>query len=140
MSLKVHNFYTKDKISTNRYHNILMQSCDFYVLVSSEGKFRELALQVPKKFHYERHASYGLFQQQKADEYNVLLDYIQTNEEAIKIKWHLEKGEYEDLVDGLKLSLIKNYSLCSDFEQFVKIAALLCVGFMRKVVRSIKKC
>lgn len=140
MSLKVHNFYTKDKLSTNRYSNVLMNNADFYILIEHEGKFRELVLQVPKKYHYERRVFYGNFQVQKANEYNVLVDYIESNKGLIIPKWHLEEGEYEDLMDGLKLCLVKGYSLCSDFERFAKVAALLCRGFIRKFVRSIKKC
>lgn len=140
MSLKVHDFNIKDKLSTNRYSNVLMQNCDFYILVSSNGKFRELVLQVPKKFHYERHVAYSIFQQQKVDEYNVLVDYIQNNKNLIIAKWHLEEGEYEDLMDGLEIHLLRQYSICSDFERSVRIAALLCIKFLHRIVRSIKKC
>ena len=140
MSIKVHNFCTKDKLSTNRYHNILMQAAVFYITVSDDsGNFRELALNVVKKFHYERHVSYGNFDTAKANEYNVLVDFIINNKKNVIEKWHLEEGEYEDLLEGLKMCLIRYYATCSGFERLLLEAAEVFKSFVRKICRRIKE-
>lgn len=138
MTLKVHNFYIKDKLSTNRYHNLLMANALFYILISENGRFRELSLQVAKKFRYDRFVGYGNFSIEKADEYNVLVDFITNNKAAIKEKWHLDEGSFSDLLDGLKIVLIRNYSTCSGLHRILLELPIVIKRFIRLIVRRIK--
>ena len=139
MTLKVHDFYTKEKISTNRYHNILMQNCTFYILVSNEGNsFRELSLYITKKYHYERSVSYGKFSINKANEYNVLVDYIHNNTKALKEKWHLTDIEFEELLEGLEKILVQRYSTGSGLSRWLLFAAVCIKLFMKKFNRRIR--
>ena len=140
MSLRVHNFCTKDKLSTNKYHNILMGSALFYILVSKGEEFRELAVNITKKFHYERHVSYGDFDVTKANEYNVLVDFILSNKDSLIEKWHLEEGEIEDILEGLKLYLVENFSTCSGFKRIIWIAFVVLGGLLRRIIRRNFRC
>ena len=68
MQLQVHDFYAKEKLSSNRYHNILMANALFYILVSEDGDFKEWSISIPKRYHYERSVNYGKFKVAKANE------------------------------------------------------------------------
>lgn len=140
MALKVHSFCIKDKLSTNRYHNLLMSTALFYVLISEEGRFRELSLNVSKKFHYKRFVGYGDFPIDKADEYNVLVDFILNNKGLVKEKWHLTEESLEELLEGLKLVLIKDYGTCSGFRKLMLRAPILFKKFVRDLLRRLKRC
>lgn len=140
MSLAVHNFCTKEKLVANRYHNLLLQNALFYIIVSKGEEFRELAVNISKKFHYERHVSYGDFETVKVNEYNVLVDFILNNKKELIEKWHLEEGEIEELLEGLKLCLIRDYSTCSGIKRYFLMLCVLLGALLQKFYRSIKKC
>lgn len=139
MSLQVHDFYTKDKLSTNRYHNIMMSGAVFYILVSEgEGVFKELSLNVPKRYHYERTVNYGEFEVGKANEYNVLVDFITHNENMLTKKWHLTDEGYCELLEGLEKVLVKKYSTCCEFKKWIIFARVCLKIFVKKFSRRIK--
>lgn len=140
MTLQVHDFYTKEKLSTNRYHNVTMNNADFYILVSDDGKYRELSLQVTKKFHYERTVGYGYFKINKANEFNVLVDFIKSNKALILSKWHLNNEDYLDLMEGLELALIRQHSTCSFARKCILEAKVLFKFLVQKLYRRLKQC
>lgn len=140
MTLRVHDFYTKEKLRTNRYHNVTMNNTDFYILVSNKGEYKELKLQVVKKFHYERTVNYGDFDVNKANEFNVLVDFIRSNEALILSKWHLDKEGYLDLMEGLELALIKQHSTCSSIRKYFLEVGVLFKFLVQKVYRRLKRC
>lgn len=141
MTLKVHDFYTKEKLSTNRYHNILMSSTLFYILISDGcGEFKEFSITIPKRYHYERTVNYGDFEVGKANEYNVLIDYIKHNECALEEKWHLTNIEYHELIEGLEKVLIQRYATCCDFTKLILFAGVCLKVLVKKISRRIKKC
>ena len=140
MALQVHDFYTKEKLSTNRYHNVTMNNADFYILVSNDGKYRELSVQVTKKFHYERTVNYGDFVVSKANEFNVLVDFIKSNKALIASKWHLSNEDYTDLLEGLELALIRQHSTCSFARKCFLEAAVLFKFLIQKVYGRLKQC
>lgn len=137
MTLKVLDFRTKDKMITNRYHNVMMANAYFIIFIEVCGKFKEFAVQVPKRYHYERTLGYGNFLSSKVNEYNVLVDFIRNNEAHIKDKWHLSQEELEELLDGIKLCLIQEYSTCSKFKSFLLSLPIFIAALLR-IVRRIK--
>ena len=134
MALKVLDFRTREKICTNRYHNVVMANAYFVILIEEDGKFRELAVQVPKKYHYERELNYGEFAALKVNEYNVLVDFIKTNRLLIQDKWHLSEEKIEELLLNLKLCLINGYSTCSPARQFLLRLSVLWNLCVRKLI------
>lgn len=119
MTLKVLDFRTKDRISINRYRNVVMADACFIILVKEDEKFRELVVQIPKKYHYEKELNYGEFDVLKVTEYNVLTDYIKSNKFLIQEKWHLTEDKVEELLLELKLLLINNYSTCDSLRKII---------------------
>ena len=141
MTLKVYDFYTKDKLSTNRYHNILMNTCTFYILVSKDGGFKELDVTIPKKYNYEStYRNYVDFKQNKVIEYNVLYDYIKVNESSLSEKWNLTKDEFIELKEGLKLTLVREFSTCSVPRRVILETTVLFKMFINKILRRIVEC
>ena len=139
MTIKVHNFYTRDKLSTNRYHNILMSSAIFYILCAKDGHYKEFSCQIPKKYHYENiFFNYVDFPQNKINEFNVLSDFIKNNKTALIEKWGLSKDEYCELKYELKLCLIKAYSTCSFPRRVILEATVLFNLFVNRILRRIK--
>ena len=138
MSLKVYDFYTKDKISTNRYHNILMNGTLFYILVKMADTFKELDLQIPKKYHYEQtYFNYIDFSSNKVIEYNILFDFVKSNENLIKNKWGLSDEEFYDLRDGLKLALVREHSTCGFPRNVILETTVLFNFFVTRFLRRI---
>ena len=138
MSLEVLNFYTKDKLSTNRYRNILMFGTTFYLLVKIGEDIKEFTLQVPKKYRYERICSYRDFVADKVTEYNVLVDFVKNGKELVTEKWGLSEEEYEELIEGLKSILIKDFCTCGALRKWFLSAAVRVRSFIRKLVRRNK--
>lgn len=134
MALKVLDFRIKEKLSINRYHNVVMADAYFAILINDDRGFRELAVVVPKKYHYERELKYGDFATIKVTEYNVLVDYIRSNKLLIQEKWHLTEGEIEELLLGLKLLLINNYSTCTPLRKVILRLSLLWKMWNKKLV------
>lgn len=138
MTLKVFDFHTKDKLSTNKYHNILMSSTTFYFLVSKNEEFKELSFQVPKRYHYEStYFNYVDFKIGKVIEYNIIYDFVKNNEELLKNKWNLTEEEYIELKEGLKLVLIREFSTCSIPRKVILETTVLFRIFINKVLRRI---
>lgn len=138
MTLKVYDFHTKDKLSTNKYHNILMNSAMFFVLVSKDGKFKEFTFQIAKKYHYEpTYFNYVDFNINKVLEYNVLYDFIKNNKKLLCERWDLTEDEYIELKEGLKLVLIKEFSTCSIPRKVILETTVLFRIFINKVLRRI---
>ena len=139
MAVKVYDFYTKDKLSTNRYHNILMSSAVFYILLSTPKGFKELSVTIPKRYHYETtYFNYTDFVVNKVSEYNVLNDFLKNNEELLKEKWGLSKEELLEVREELKLVLVKMYSTCGFLRNALLEASVLFKVFVNRVLRSIK--
>lgn len=138
MALKVYSYYMKEKLSTNRYHNVLMNNATFYLIVNLDGEFKEWTIQISRKYHYENSLfDYVDFSLNKVLEYNVLADYIKNNEEALKDKWGLSDDEFLDLKDGLKLTLIREFSTCSFPRKVILEAKVLFKMFVRNFVRRL---
>lgn len=138
MALKVYDFHTKDKLSTNKYHNILMNTCTFYILVSKNEDFKELDVVIPKRYHYEStYFNYVDFKQSKVIEYNVLYDYIRNNEKSLSDKWGLKKEEFIELKEGLRLVLIREFSTCSIPRRVILETTVLFKSFVDKILRRI---
>ena len=139
MTLQVYDFYTKDKLSTNRYHNIMMSVALFYILISDgKGTFKELSLNVPKRYHYERTVNYGEFEVGKANEYNVLVDFITHNENMLIEKWCLTSEGYCELIEGLEKVLVTRYSTCCDFKKWLMFASVCLKNFVKNLSRRVK--
>ena len=112
-----------------------MSGATFYILVSDEEDFRELSLLVTKKYHYERSVNYGCFRVDKANEYNVLIDYIKSNEENLKERWGLSDEEFIELKEGLEKVLIERYSTGNLLNKW----GLLCAFFLRILVKKFSR-
>ena len=118
-----------------------MSSATFYVLVNFKGTFKEFVFQIPKKYHYETALfDYVDFATNKLLEYNVLVDYIKNNKIAIREKWNLSENEFAELIDGLKLVLIRDFSTCGLVRKIFLKTAVLLKGFVNRILRSVKKC
>ena len=140
MALKVHDFYTKEKLSTNGFHNIVMANAVFYILYSVSDKFKELSIQIPKKFHYEKEVNTKDFKTSKATEYNVLVDFIKNNVEGIREKGHLNKEEFKELLEGLYLVLLQRYCTKTLPVKYVTEAFALLKILVNRFMRRIKTC
>ena len=109
MAIEVFDFYTKDKINVDKKHNLLLSNALFYVLLNLNGQDKELSIQVPKKFHYERIYKYNDFAMLKVTEFSILVDFVRSNKELVSSKWCLTEADYQRLITGLERALIKNY-------------------------------
>ena len=138
MTLKVYNFYANKKLSTNKYFNVLMSDVTFYVIVSGAKGIRELAIHIPKKYHYEYFVEPKEYAKNKGNEYNVLIDFLYRNRKEIEDKWELNRTEYLELLEGLELCLIKDYSnanfLMKKLKE-VKVLLKVLVNRFRRVVK-----
>ena len=109
MAIKVFDFYTKEKLNVNKKHNLLLSNALFYVLLEVNGKNKELSVQVPKKFHYERFYEYKDFTFNKVVEFSILSDYIKWNQDLMKSKWGLTEEDYYELITQLEYAFLHNY-------------------------------
>lgn len=109
MAIEVFDFYTKEALNVDRPRNLLLSNALFYILLKINGKEKELSIQVPKKFHYERFYKYADFTRFKAVEYSILSDFIRCNKDLVKSKWGLGERDYLRLVTKLEAAFIKNY-------------------------------
>ena len=138
MTLKIHDFYAKDKLSTNKYYNILMNNVTFYLLCNKDGHYKEFSCQISKRYHYENiYFNYVDFPQNKIIEYNVLIDFIKNNKELLMNKWNLSEEEFEDLKYELKFALIRAYSTCSFPRKVFLEATVLFNCYINKILRRI---
>ena len=136
MAVKVYDFYAKDRVSTNKYHNILMNSTTFYILLNTPKGFKELSITIPKRYHYEiTYFNYTDFVANKVSEYNVLNDFLKNNEELLKEKWGLSKEELLEVREELKLALVRMYSTCGFPRNALLEASVLFKVFVNRVLR-----
>ena len=136
MAVKVYDFYAKDRVSTNKYHNILMNSTTFYILLNTPKGFKELSITIPKRYHYETtYFNYTDFAANKVSEYNVLNDFLKNNEELLKEKWGLSKEELLEVREELKLALVRMYSTCGFPRNVLLEASVLFKVFVNRVLR-----
>lgn len=138
MTLKLYNFYSPEKLSVNKHTNTLMANATFYLIFSKDGNFKEVTIQIPKKYHYEPvFFNYVDFSADKVNEYNVLDDFIGINQSSLKEKWSLSEEEYKQLKLGLKMTLIREYSTCSFPRKVILEARVLFDDFVNRILRRI---
>ena len=138
MTLKLYNFYAAEKLSINKHTNTLMSNATFYLAFSKDNEFKEVSMQIPKKYHYEPVLfNYIDFPVDKVNEYNVLDDYIGINQSSLKEKWNLSEKEYKQLKLQLMLVLIKEYSTCSFPRKVILEAHVLFNNFVNSILRRI---
>ena len=116
-----------------------MSNAVFYILCEKDGAYKELSVQVPKKYHYETtYFNYTDFPSQKVTEYNILADFIKNNRGLIQEKWNFNDDEYNQLNNELKITLIRAHSTCSFPRKVILEAIVLFKLFIKNLVRRIK--
>ena len=131
MGLKVFDFYSRDKVCVVKRGHFLMNNALFYILVGKDNKFKELMVQIPKRYHFINSFNIGEFTSNKKDEYDVLADFLKYNKELLKDKWGLSESEFLDLLEGLELVLLENYSKNSGITKFLLKISVYIKWFLR---------
>ena len=76
MTIRVFDFYSRDRVSVVRRGNFLMNNATFYILVKKDGEIKELSVSIPKRYHFVNSYDTEEFRADKRDEYNILIDFI----------------------------------------------------------------
>lgn len=140
MPVIVHDFYTRHPLNTNGLNRLVMANALFYVLATVRGKIKELKVQVPKKFHYNAILKRGNFIAHKATEYNVLVDFLKDNSDSFMEKWNLNNKEFNELLRGIYLILVSQYSVIPPFLKRILEAKAYLEVLLDKGIRRFKKC
>ena len=133
MTIKVFDFRTTGKLSVNASCDALMQGATFIMLVDKDRQFKEFMVTIPKRYHFITLTSPANFLTGKTKEYDVLKDFILDNKSMLCDKWKLSKSEYEELLEGLWICLIEEYS---KYSSFVKWLMLFPISFKKFVRRT----
>jgi hypothetical protein len=134
MTIKVYDFYSRDKVCVVKKGNFLLNNAEFYILVNKDGEIKELSVQVPKRYHFITLLNYGEYTASKKDEYDVLVDFIKYNKELLQNKWELSDLEYTELLEELEFCLI---SLHSKYNWLIK-ALLKVLVVLKYFARGLK--
>ncbi len=135
MAIKVFDFYTKEKLNVDKKHNLLLSNALFYVLLEVNGKNKELSVQVPKKFHYERFYKYKDFTFNKVIEFSILSDYIKWNQDLMKSKWGLTDEDYYRLITQLEYTFLHNYFIKGELFKWPLLLGVWVEDMLDRFVR-----
>lgn len=127
--LKVMDFFTKGKLIINHTNNTLVSPLEYYILANDNGRIRELAAYVPKKFAFKTSIVSKKYNQLKLKEYNILSDFLEFNKKELREKWQLTENAFRDVEIGIEMNLIENYSYFNTLEKVIeKVNALVRRG------------
>lgn len=140
MAVTVHDFYPRHPLNTNGLNRLVMANVLFYVLATVKGKVKELKVQIPKKFHYNVLLKRGNFIAHKATEYNVLVDFLKDNAGTFMEKWNLNNKEFNELLRGIYLILVSQYSVIPPFLKRILEVKVYIEVLLDNVVGRFKKC
>lgn len=110
MTIRVFDFYSRDRVSVVRRGNFLMNNATFYILVKKDGEIKELSVSIPKRYHFVNSYDTEEFRADKRDEYNILIDFIKYNKESLCNKWEFSELDFTSLTEGLEIAFINLYS------------------------------
>ena len=140
MAVTVHDFYPRHPLNTNGLSRLVMANVLFYVLATVKGKVKEFKVQIPKKFHYNVLLKRGNFIAHKATEYNVLVDFLKDNADTFMEKWNLNNKEFNELLRGIYLILVSQYSVIPPFLKRILEVKVYIEVLLDNVVGRFKKC
>ena len=122
MALKVLEFYRKVE-SVNPF-TLLLHDPTFCILVSKDGKSRELILNIKGEFPYVYYSKFECFEEEAYRSYKILKGFLLgESKELLRERWSLTKKEYDKFIFELEKVLIESHSFYGWFKK--KLLVLL---------------
>ena len=140
MAIRVFDFRTAGKLSTNRYSGCVMSNVTFIMLVSKDHDFKEFTVSIPKRYHFITLTQPNDYTVNKAKEYDVLRDFLVDNEEMLRNKWQLNEEEYKELLEELKICLLREYSKIPGVIRELLLTPVYIKRFVRRMIGRLRIC